>query len=69
MKKYVAFEGMTWPTAEEETEWRLRHAPESVTREDQLYAASIISAYRQMIWDPQTKRTRVIRELRAASRR
>lgn len=66
---YHHFDGMCWPLAGErsrEIEWAIRHAPEMVTRNDLLAAASIISAYRQMIHDSERKRARVIRELRSA---
>ena len=30
-------------------EWKLRYAPESITRGEQLYAASIVSAYKEIV--------------------
>jgi hypothetical protein len=65
-KWVVRFDGMTWPRAGEEAtelDWRLRYAPD-VSRSDLLMAASIIGAYRSMVWDPRSKRERVIREIR-----
>lgn len=68
-KSFHSFDGMCWPLPGErcdDIEWKLRYASDSMTREDQLLAASILSAYRQMIFDPHHKRVRVIRELRTA---
>lgn len=69
---YAHFDSMCWPVpnaAAGEVEWRLRHGYAS--KQDIMYAASVMAAYRQMIDDPHHKRVRVIRELRAraASRR
>lgn len=61
---------MTWPSYNEavsEVEWKLRHAPESMTRSDQLTAASVIAAYMQMIGDTQKKRNAVCKSLREAT--
>lgn len=66
---YASFDEMCWPVPGEragEVEWCLRYAPDRLSRSDQLLAASIISAYRQMVGDPQTKRRAVIRQLRLA---
>lgn len=61
---------MTWPAVGPgvaELEWRLRYAPASVSREDQLFLASLVAAYVQMAGDPQAKRNAVCREVREAS--
>ena len=61
---------MTWPSYNEavrEIGWKLRYLPESLTRGDQLTAAGVISAYMQMIGDPQKKRNTVCKALREAS--
>lgn len=66
---YASFDEMCWPVPGEragEVEWRLRYTPEALSRADQLLAASIISSYRQMVGDPETKRNAVIRQLRLA---
>ncbi|MBD8056663.1 hypothetical protein ICV35_23725 [Rhodococcus ruber] len=64
-----------WPLPDMETfdgdsiEWKLRHAPESITREDQLRAASIISAYGFLVLESGSfKRDLVCREIRTAMR-
>lgn len=61
------FDGMCWPApceALSEVAWRLIWQQGEVSRTDRLLAASVISAYRQMIRDPEPKRRKVIRELR-----
>jgi hypothetical protein len=69
--KYVAMTGGgTWPTPMDEAdgslEWRLRYAlPEQLVK-DRFLAASIVSAYRELIVLPRVYREKVIRELRAA---
>lgn len=62
------FDGMTWPLPNEEMgnlEWRLRYnPPASMMQRDLLAAAGIISAYMQMVHDPESVRRVVVRELR-----
>ena len=43
-----------WPTAEAagELEWKLRYAPDEMTREDQLVTASCLAAYRYLRNNP-----------------
>jgi hypothetical protein len=61
-----------WPTPgdtayEDDTpglEWKLRYAPESLTREDQLVLASIVAAYRELLTCPDHRRAEVVRLLR-----
>ena len=69
--KYVALtRGGTWPTPmdhpDSSLEWRLRYAPDNQLPNDRLLAASVVSAYRQLIMLPQKERNAVIRELRIA---
>lgn len=46
-------------------EWKLRYSPESMTRADQLYAASIVSAYGYLICEMTAKeRQSVVSEIR-----
>lgn len=68
--KFVASEeGGTWPTPMDEVhgglEWRLRHGTKEQLVKDRYLAASIVSAYRQMIVLPAKQRDAVIRDLRA----
>lgn len=68
-KSFVSFEGMTWELPGEymsEVEYALRWG--TPTKQQLLYAASVIAAYRQMIADPEPKRRKVIRALRSAQR-
>jgi hypothetical protein len=61
---------MIWPSynrAVSEIEWKLRHAPESMTKGEKLAAASVIAAYMQMIGDTQRKRNAVCKALREAT--
>lgn len=67
---YAIFEGMTWPLPAErmgDLEWKLRYANEALTREDLLYAASVINGYRQLIvHDTQKIRNGKIQQIRRA---
>jgi hypothetical protein len=57
---------MTWPLPDEgmdELEWRLRYAGE-VPKTDRLVAASILSAYRELVACNRRKRELVVRELK-----
>lgn len=48
----VVDETMSWPQAGErldDIDWKLRYAPQKMTRKDELMAASIISAYQALV--------------------
>jgi len=64
---YRRFDGMTWPDAmgDEiyELGWRLRYGGGELSREDQLLAASVVSAYRELVLCPAAKRRDVVRAL------
>lgn len=46
-------------------EWKLRYAPTTLTREDELYLASIVSAYSYLICEMNAKdRQAVVTEIR-----
>lgn len=69
--KFVAMtDGGTWPTPmdlpDDSLEWRLRYANDDQLVKDRFCAASIVSAYRELIRLPRVAREKVIRELRAA---
>lgn len=69
MNRYAFFDNMTWPVPETDSddanlEWKLRYSPEALTKSDLMYAASIIAAYGQMIFDPCRKRQNVISKIR-----
>jgi hypothetical protein len=68
--KFVVMSGGgTWPTPmdlpDDSLEWRLRYANDNQLVKDRFCAASIVSAYRQLITLPRKAREEVIRELRA----
>lgn len=67
MSIYRHFNGMCWPVpceALEQLTWRLIHSGESLDRSALLCAASVLSAYRELIALPQRERNARIRELR-----
>ena len=49
-------------------EWRLRYAPASITRTEQLLAAGIIKSYRELLAVPERRRRYVVSQIRAAMR-
>lgn len=52
-----------WPNPHDpnEIEWKLRYAPDSLTRADMMVAASVMSAYRHVInLDSRTRQLRVM---------
>ncbi len=72
--KYHTFDdGTVWPLpgdeAEDSLEWRLRYKEHGVLANDRYHAASIVSAYRQLINMPVKRRNEVLAGLRAALRR
>ena len=50
-------------------EWNLRYAPDSVTMEDRLLAASIISAFRDLVEMKRDDRERWVRATRDTAKR
>lgn len=73
-KKFHNFDGMCWPLPGDEPdgdglEWRLRYINPEHLAKDRMHAASIVSAYRELIMCPVKKRNAVLRELRIALRR
>ena len=63
-KRLHIFDSMTWPLIDGDLAWRLIHAPESVTSQDKMYLASVLSAYAELIRCGRDKREHVCRELR-----
>lgn len=60
----------TWPRPGGELEWRLRYAPDSITREDILHAASVCHAYEHLtLVCTSRRRAAVVRRIRATLRR
>ena len=66
---YRKIKDMTWPAPCEkmaELEWWLRVSSDEddITKKERVLAASIISAYMQMVSDTQKKRNFIVSELR-----
>ena len=62
---FLSFDGMCWPTAGvacADLEWVLRYG--EPTKQELLCAASVLAAYRQMVYDGREKRQRVIHMLK-----
>ena len=57
--------GSVWPCPLAVTDigWRLRYAPHSITRGDQLVLAEVVVAYREIIESTQVRRNRVCKSL------
>lgn len=70
--RFENFAEMSWPNPAStgDLEWRMRYAPETLTKSDRMCAASVIAAYRALILDKTVKgRQFVVRELKKRSRR
>lgn len=66
---HLHIQDMTWPDPRDprELEWRLRYAPDTITRRDQLTVASIVHAYNYLIHlDARTRQKRVMQIREAA---
>lgn len=68
------FDDMAWPRADNTTgavEYVLRHNddPDGPPRDCIMTAASVIAAYRELVWCPRAKREAVIRRLREVARK
>ena len=61
---YLRFDGMTWPNPSDpnESQWRIRYGQPS--REDLMFAASVMHAYAHLISLPQRERNERIRQIR-----
>lgn len=60
---------MTWPDPETNLGWKLRYAPESVNRSDQLTLAAIVDAYQELTMNKTTeRRNAVVKQIRTALR-
>jgi len=65
---YRHFQDMVWPTCDNDfsdIEWTLRYSNPS--KKELLFAASVMSAYRQLINDPSHKRDKVVKQVRKGS--
>ena len=63
---YVKFDGMSWPhpAGVGDLDWRLRYAPDGITRDDMVYAASILSAYTQLLAESDKVASGKLRKIR-----
>lgn len=63
LKRYQFFDGMTWPTPDclmgedKSLNWKLRYAPDTLTKNDLVNIASYIGAYDQLIVHDTLKRS------------
>ncbi len=65
----VSFDGMCWPrpsAALSDLNWKLRYGG-TLTNSERLIAASVLSAYTQMVHDPAKKRNKVISKIRKSN--
>ena len=71
-KRTAYFDGMCWPRAmepeDDSVQWRLRYGPQPPSREDVLYAASVMSAYTAIIYKTSLARAYIVRTLLDAER-
>ena len=63
----VRIKDMSWPLPDGDLEHALRYSRD-LSEIERIRAASILSAYAQMVRDPQKKRQMVITEIRKALR-
>ena len=70
---YRHFDGMSWPYPGDElshiedllrNSYQYRPGDSGITRKQELLIASVLAAYRELIWSTGSKRNRVIKELR-----
>lgn len=64
---YAAFEDMVWPKPSsrlDDLQWRMRYAPDSVTPNDLLIAASVMDAYDSLVMCDTVKRETVVAGIR-----
>ncbi len=64
---------MTWPSCNDDVahiEWKIRHHPSALNRGDLLVAASVISAYIDLVrYSSQKKRNSICKALKSAGGR
>jgi hypothetical protein len=63
---FLHFDDMTWPNPEDPLmiEWKLRHG--EPTKNELMVAASMIAAYKQLVYDTVARRNAKVRGIRAA---
>lgn len=65
-ERMILDDGSSWPRPELEgddysVEWKLRYAPDTLTRADQLVAAGFISAYGYLTVEATDQKARLVR--------
>ena len=65
-RKYLRFEGMTWPNPDDPDEVLHTLVYGSPSRAEVMYAASVIHAYGHLVAMPQRERNERVRQLRTA---
>ena len=63
--RYGVVDGTTWPVHVGGIEWKLRYAPSTLTREDELVAASVLHSY-AFLTDPSRTQGEAIESLKRA---
>lgn len=64
MSRHYSFDGMCFPLPDPDLEYGLRYSNRSLTREDMLYLASVLNAYRSLINKTQKNRNYVCKRLK-----
>lgn len=71
-KSFIRFKDISWPRCDGEyiadINWKLRYSPKSLTKEEMLSAASVLSAYAYLPFMTQKRRNEVCSVLKAAER-
>ena len=60
----VHFDSRMYPLPQQQLHWRLLYAPDLITIRDMLHAASIISAYKSLVMEPERIRRKSVRAIR-----
>jgi len=67
-RDYHHFNGMSWPLPSDrmnDLEDALRYRPRIFSQRDRLLMASVLAAYRTLIWDTQSRRNAIAKELKS----
>lgn len=69
MHRIKLADGSVFPNPDEDLSWRLIHAHESIKKEELVYLAGIVDAYRHLVFNlPVAEATKKIIRLRAKGR-
>ncbi len=70
-KLFVHFDEMTWPAISDDVgnlEYRMRYAQHTLTASDLLACASVMNAYRYLVFKPQKARNSIVSNIRKLSK-